>query len=73
LRLADYEMASQLDHTVGLREGGSSCSAMRAAAKAAKQAAEGAAIIANGLAGGRYERLVDVLRLRESEGLYSTT
>ncbi len=36
--------------------------------KVAKQAAEGAAIIANGLAGGRYRRLIDVLRLRESKG-----
>jgi predicted butyrate kinase (DUF1464 family) len=51
-----------------LREGEGSCSAPEGCGKAAKQAAEGAAIIANGLAGGRYERLVDVLRLRESEG-----
>jgi predicted butyrate kinase (DUF1464 family) len=66
-------MASQLDHTVGLREGEDSCSAVRAAARRPSRPLEGAAIIANGLAGGRYERLVDVLRLRESEGLYSTT
>lgn len=36
--------------------------------KVAKQAAEGAAIIANGLAGGKYRKLVDVLKLKESKG-----
>jgi predicted butyrate kinase (DUF1464 family) len=33
-----------------------------------KEAAEGAALLANGLAGGKYSRLVDVMRLRESRG-----
>ncbi len=37
-------------------------------AKVAKQAAEGAAVFANGLAGGEYKPLVDVMKLRESEG-----
>jgi predicted butyrate kinase (DUF1464 family) len=36
--------------------------------KVAKQAAEGAAVIANGLAGGKYRGLIDVLGLRESRG-----
>ena len=33
-----------------------------------KQAAEGAAVFANGLAGGKYKPLIDAMRLRESEG-----
>lgn len=37
-------------------------------AKVAKGAAEGAAIMANGLAHGKYEPIVDVMRLRESKG-----
>jgi predicted butyrate kinase (DUF1464 family) len=37
-------------------------------AKVAKQAAEGAAVFANGLAGGQYKKIIDAMRLRESEG-----
>ncbi len=37
-------------------------------AKTAKQGAQGAAIIAEGLAGGRFSWLVDAMRLRESSG-----
>jgi predicted butyrate kinase (DUF1464 family) len=33
-----------------------------------KQAAEGAAVFANGLAGGKYKQLIDAMQLRESEG-----
>ncbi len=33
-----------------------------------KQAAEGAAVFANGLAGGKYKQLIDTMQLRESEG-----
>ena len=37
-------------------------------AKVGKQAAEGAAIFANGLAGGKYKQLIDAMKLGESEG-----
>ena len=33
-----------------------------------KQAAEGAAVFANGLAGGKYKQLIDAMHLMESEG-----
>lgn len=33
-----------------------------------KEAAQGAAIIANGLAGGKYEELIDVMKIREAKG-----
>lgn len=33
-----------------------------------KDAAQGAAMIADGLAGGRYRELVEVMRLREAQG-----
>ena len=41
---------------------------LEGSAKVTKQAAEGAAIFANGLAEGKYKQLVDAMRLRESEG-----
>jgi predicted butyrate kinase (DUF1464 family) len=37
-------------------------------AKVAKEAAEGAFIIAEGLKGGKYERIVDALQLRQAKG-----
>jgi len=37
-------------------------------ASIAKEGAEGAAIIANGLANGKYKEIIDVLKLRESNG-----
>jgi len=37
-------------------------------ARVAKGAAEGAAIIANGIAHGKYEPIVDVMKIRESKG-----
>jgi len=37
-------------------------------AATAKEAAQGAALIADGMAGGRFARLVDVMRLREARG-----
>jgi len=41
---------------------------LKARATVAKQAAEGAAIVASGLAGGKYRDLVDAMRLKESKG-----
>jgi predicted butyrate kinase (DUF1464 family) len=41
---------------------------LQSKAKVAKQAAEGAAMFANGIAGGRYKELIEVMKLKESEG-----
>jgi len=37
-------------------------------AKVAKEAAQGAALLADGLAGGQYEKLVDFMRIKEAKG-----
>jgi len=37
-------------------------------AKSIKEAAQGAAVIADGLAGGKYSELIDVMRIREAKG-----
>jgi len=41
---------------------------LEGSAKVSKQAAEGAAVFANGLANGKYKQLVDAMHLKESEG-----
>ncbi len=43
-------------------------SILKGKASATKQAAEGGAVFANGLAGGKYKQLIDAMRLKESEG-----
>ena len=49
----------------GLKSG---ISILQGKAAVTKQAAEGAAVFANGLAGGKYKQLIDTMRLKESEG-----
>ncbi len=51
--------------TTGLKIG---ISVLQSKAAITKQAAEGAAVFANGLAGGKYKQLIDTMRLQESEG-----
>lgn len=51
--------------TTGLKVG---ISVLQGKAAVTKQAAEGAAVFANGLAGGKYKQLVHTMRLQESEG-----
>ncbi|MCW4017230.1 MAG: DUF1464 family protein [Candidatus Bathyarchaeota archaeon] len=58
-RLADFFKQTGLNIDVCVLGG---------AAKVGKQAAEGAAVFANGLAGGKYQPLIDAMKLRESEG-----
>lgn len=41
---------------------------LRSRGKVSKEAAEGAAVLANGLAGGKYSNLIEVMKLRESCG-----
>jgi len=43
-------------------------SILQSKASVTKQAAEGAAVFANGLADGKYKQLIDTMRLEESEG-----
>jgi predicted butyrate kinase (DUF1464 family) len=43
-------------------------SVLQGKAAVTKQAAEGAAVFANGIAGGKYEQLIDTMMLKESQG-----
>jgi predicted butyrate kinase (DUF1464 family) len=54
------ELKKRLDFPVRRLEG--------FAVKNVKEAAQGAALIANGLAGGRYSELIDVMQIREAKG-----
>lgn len=52
---------SELGITVGIRT-------LKRTAGMVKEAAEGAAVIANGIAGGRYKELIETMELRKSSG-----
>lgn len=54
------ELKKRLDFPVRRLEG--------FAVKNVKEAAQGAALIANGLAGGRYSELIDIMQIREAKG-----
>ncbi len=54
------ELKKRLDFPVRILEG--------FPVKNVKEAAQGAALIANGLAGGRYSELIDVMQIREAKG-----
>jgi predicted butyrate kinase (DUF1464 family) len=69
-RIPDFSAAlrselSDFFATTGLKVG---ISMLQSKAAVTKQAAEGAAVFANGLAGGKYKQLIDAMRLEESEG-----
>jgi predicted butyrate kinase (DUF1464 family) len=56
-----YPLVTRLEDIAPVRE-------LSGFAKVTKQGAQGAALIANGLAGGRWAELVDTMRLREASG-----
>jgi predicted butyrate kinase (DUF1464 family) len=56
-----YPLVTKLDDIAPVRD-------LRGFAKVTKQGAQGAALIADGLAGGRWAELVDTMQLREASG-----
>ncbi|MEM3736839.1 MAG: DUF1464 family protein [Candidatus Bathyarchaeia archaeon] len=70
VRVPDFlaDLKDRLKGFLGKLVGEVSVEILGRRAKNVKEGAEGAAVLANGIAGGRYSRLVDVMRLRESRG-----
>lgn len=62
------KLSENLEETLNEKFGIKTRRPKHAFAERAKEAAQGAALIANGIGGGKYSRLIDVMKIREAKG-----